>query len=339
MTKQDIIDALTRDKKAPVVPLVVTCTSATLDMMDACGAEWPEAHFDSEKMALLGSMPYEMYGLKSVKVPFDVVVEAEALGAQVFFGSKDIVPQVKHNYLKSADDLVMPADLSKAGRIPVVLDAIRILKKKYNDVPIICNIMGPTSVASMLYGFETLLLWMATEDDSFNQVMQFLTDFIIAYSKLVEEAGADVIQYGEAAASGGILGKDRYEENITQFHRQFADQLSVPVVMHICGDITSYLPILNSCNIDSINFDQKTNMKTAKEILGGCVKATGNIDPVSVLLQGTPEDVEKAVFQCLDDGADVLCPGCSLAPRTSHENMKALVAAYEKYMSAKPGAK
>jgi len=335
MSKQVVIDALKRNKEYAYTPIIVTSTTATINMMEKSGAFWPDAHCDPEKMALLGSMPHVMYGFNSVKVPFDVVVEAEVLGATVDYGSVDIYPQVRNSKIKSADELVMPDNLADKGRIPVVMEAIRRLRNRFPDVTVACHIMGPVSISSMMFGFETLLEWIIDEDPNFAKAMEFCTKFTMQYAKLVEEAGAEVLEIGEAAASGEILGAKTYKANIMPYHQRLATAVNIPLVMHICGDISSYLPLFSLCNIDSINFDHSTSMSEAHRILGLNVKTSGNVDPVGVLLKGTPGDIKREVYKCLDSGVDVLTPGCAIAPRTSDENLRAFVDAYKSYMKEK----
>ena len=48
-------------------PVAVFTTCDTVDMMDACGASWPEAHSDPRKMAALGCAQADYFGLESVR--------------------------------------------------------------------------------------------------------------------------------------------------------------------------------------------------------------------------------------------------------------------------------
>lgn len=50
MSKQVVIDALKRNKEYAYTPIIVTSTTATINMMEKSGAFWPDAHCDPEKM-------------------------------------------------------------------------------------------------------------------------------------------------------------------------------------------------------------------------------------------------------------------------------------------------
>ena len=338
MNKQLVIDAVTRDKIVPFAPMAQFTVMVSVEMMKKSGAKFPEAHNDAVKMAKLGSMAFERFGFQSVKVPFDVALEVEALAgnrAVIEWGSMDIPPQIRDSGVKSVDELVMPSDLANAGRIPVVVEALRILKKEYPDVTIVGTVNGPVNIMSLLFGFEAILEWMIDEDDKFYRGMQFCTEFSRKYAKLVEEAGADAIVLGEAAASASVWGRKFYMEHIAPHHKTLCNDLNIPLVAHICGANAELLPILPTINIDGLGFDQFTDMSEANRILGKKVKKVGNVDPVNVILRGTPELIEKAVYKCLDDGVDLLTLGCVLPMQTKDENLFAFTNSYKKYMAEK----
>ena len=77
-------------------------------------------------MAGLAAAAHETCGLESMKLPFDMTVEAGALGAKIDYGTKKTLPQVKEHLYRDPGELVIGEDLMEQGRIPVVLEAIRI---------------------------------------------------------------------------------------------------------------------------------------------------------------------------------------------------------------------
>ena len=81
-SKQEIIDAMNREHEGTPPPALFSQT-ATFGQMDACGARWPEANFDAEKMMVLALQPSEMFGFATARIPFDITAEAERLGCDV----------------------------------------------------------------------------------------------------------------------------------------------------------------------------------------------------------------------------------------------------------------
>ena len=103
----------------------------------------------------------------------------------------------------------------------------------------------------------------------------------------------------------------------------------------MCGDITPSLAYLPDVGLDAISYDYKVNNTYARSALGGKVKTIGNIDPLGVLLNGDPDTVHKAVFNTLNEGVDVLAPGCCLPPRMPPENITAMVSAHREFFEGK----
>jgi [methyl-Co(III) methanol-specific corrinoid protein]:coenzyme M methyltransferase len=52
---------------------------------------------------------------------------------------------------------------------------------------------------------------------------------------------------------------------------------------------------------------------------------------VEVLLAGSPERVTAEAKKCVNDGVDILAPGCGLAPHTPLRNLEAFVHARDEY--------
>ncbi len=338
MTAREVLKkACKKGETAPYQPLCFITTALTVKMMEHAGVFLPDAHLDPEKMAVLGSMAYEMYGAPCLKIPFDATVEAGAFGATVTYGNNEIFPQVRASgYLDDADRLVLPSDTADAGRVPVVLEAIRILRRRYPKLPVIVHTMGPFATMSLLFGFGRMLEWMMDEDPNYAKAMEKTTEFSKSYSRLIEEAGADIILYGEAAASCEVIGAGSYDRWAAPYHKELSDRLSIPVVLHMCGDITPCVAGLpENTGMDGISYDFKVKNTYAKEALRGKMKAVGNLDPIGRLLNGTPDTVREAVHAALRDGVDVLAAGCTLPPKMPEENLRAMIEAHREYLEEK----
>ena len=109
----------------------------------------------------------------------------------------------------------LPADLGDCGRIPMIRKSVEILKKKYDtSVAVTTSIVGPFSLANMVFGFERLLMWMITEPELYRRCLEATTQFAVRYCSLLEKMGGDIIQIGEAACSGDLVSVEDYERNI-----------------------------------------------------------------------------------------------------------------------------
>ncbi|VUT26233.1 MAG: methylcobamide:CoM methyltransferase [Candidatus Methanolliviera sp. GoM_oil] len=104
----------------------------------------------------------------------------------------------------------------------------------------------------------------------------------------------------------------------------------IKLFLHICGDVSDRLDLMARTGVDAISIDQKVDILYAKRVthdfLGVCLM--GNIDPVGILQQGTPNDVKREAIRCINKGEHgggyVLASGCVL-PVVSQENVEAMV--------------
>ena len=76
-------------------------------------------------------------------------------------------------------------------------------------------------------------------------------------------------------------------------------------------------------------------MAEGKTAVGSRATLRGNIDPVGVVLEGTPEQVLEASRECIknakEGGRFILALGCTVAYNTPRENIRALQRAVEEF--------
>src|SRR5512135_3636364 len=77
--------AVLRGESIPRLPVFSGLPSLTSAGLHAAGICYSEAHTDPAKMALAAASTYALCGFESAVVPFDLCVEAEALGCSVDF--------------------------------------------------------------------------------------------------------------------------------------------------------------------------------------------------------------------------------------------------------------
>ena len=94
----------------------------TADVMDRCGAGWPEAHTQAAQMADLALANYENGCFENVGVPFCMTTEAEAMGAEITLGTRFYEPHVTGYVIHSVEEWETLKEIQPdSGRIPVVL--------------------------------------------------------------------------------------------------------------------------------------------------------------------------------------------------------------------------
>ena len=324
------IDRLLRalsHQKVDRPPVTGLMTAVTVEMMDSVGVKWPEAHHNPSAMTRLAGAAYETCGLESMKLPFDMTVEAGALGAEIDYGTKNILPQIKKPLYGDPGELVAREDFMKQGRIPAVLEAIRLARRKYGEeVPVVSSIVGPFTLSAMLFGFENFFYWMLAELEKYVMVLEAVTDLCITYAREQFKAGSHVVQIGEASSSGDLISSEHYGKFVAPYQEKLCRSVDRPTVVHICGNITGHLKYVAGTGMRGISFDQKTDVQEAVKQLKGQVALIGYV-PTSLLLEGTPDDVYASSKGCMTAGVDVLNAGCAWPADIPNENVRAMVRA------------
>ena len=236
------------------------------EIMDVSGCAWPEAHSDAKLMAGLADALYQAGGFENYGVPFCMTVEAEVMGADVNMGDKLCEPHVVISPLASCDQwkTLKPLDL-KAGRIPVVIDAIRILKEKGNTVPVVGNVSGPVSMAGTMVDMEILLKAMRKTPEDVHGMLDFITDQLIIYGQALLDAGADAISIAEPSGTGELLGPRHFAEYTVPYVNKVLDALDTPAkIVHICGRLSSVFKELDAFHCDIFSFDSLVSAKDIK---------------------------------------------------------------------------
>jgi len=317
------------------IPVVSVTSVATEDFMEASNAWWPDAHKDPKKMAELGAAAHKMTGLESVNVPFCLTVEIEALGCQVSLhekGEKLRWPSVISSPVKEPTDLEIPEDFAKRGRIPVVLKAIRLLKKEIKeDVSVVSYVTGPFTMAGYLAGHDKLLMMTLTDPRKARDFIDMASKVAAHFGALLKEAEADVITVQEPSACCDVISPSMFDNLIKPSLRELMAQLKPPRILHICGTVSPILRGMAECGAEALSVDERVNVAEAKKALGPKPTIVGNIAPISVLFKGTPKDVERAVIGAIEAGVDMVAPGCDLWPYTPAENVKTMVEVVKKH--------
>ena len=331
--KERLLNAL-EGKKVDKIPVCSVTQTGIVELMDKVGASWPEAHSDPELMAKLAIANHELSGLEAVRIPYCLTVLSEAMNCEIKMGTKNRQPSViGHPYPIDLGGASIPTDLLQKSRIPVVLEAIKIIREKVGlDVPIVGGMEGPVTLASDLVSVKSFMKWSLKKTDLFEQALDLATDAAIIYANAMIEAGADIISVADPVASPDLMGPDFFKKFFQARLQQFSSRVDSVTALHICGNVNPILSYMADCGFEGLSVEEKIGSpKKAKEVIGNRAKLVGNISSPFTLLPGPVEKIKAEAKQALSEGVDVLAPGCGIAPMTPLENIKAMVAARDEF--------
>lgn len=301
----------------------------TKELMDTCGVRWPEAHHDPKQMAALALASYENDCFENMGVPFCMTIEAEEMGAKVDFGNDVYEPHVTEYALQSVSEYkkLGEIDFSK-GRGAVVLEAIRILKEKNLEAPIVGNITGPISTASSV--MEPMIFYkeLRKNPEEAHAYMEYVTRQLINLARLEVEAGADVIAISDPSGTGEILGPRFFEQYAVKYLNMLLDgikETGVKTIVHICGDMKNVYTQINMVHSNALSFDSIVPMRQAREQLPDRV-LMGNVSTYTLEF-GDEKQVKAFARSCRDNGSNIISPACGLGTQSPLVNIQAILKA------------
>jgi [methyl-Co(III) methanol-specific corrinoid protein]:coenzyme M methyltransferase len=325
-------------EKVDRVPVFSGMGNVTVHGLKEHDYKFAEIHTDARKMADAAASTYRLFGFECAVVPFDMGIEAEALGCQInYYSHREegiLYPTIKQPLAeKVADlDIKLPSNLADVGRVPVVTEAIHLLKAEFGDrIAIGSYILGPYLIAAQVVDVGDLAKACFKKPDLVNKAMEKTSELIISLAKIFRDAGSDYITIREMGAGPDILSPRIFKSLIMPHLKHIFASIDSPNVLHICGDTNSIVDQMGACGADAISVEEKNNMAKTRSLLGPDALIFGNVAGYNTLAAGKPEDVDRAVKEAISNGTSAVWPGCDIWPDVPEDNIKAMMAAVEKY--------
>lgn len=304
----------------------------TLDNTKKYGYNFHEILGDADKMSDAAMASTELFGMESVNVPIDQTIQAEAFGAEIEVRktTEDEVkyPSIQTKVVEEIEDFldVETPEVEQAGRIPVVIEAVKKSKEKTTeDIPVGAWVMGPFVSAGQMLDRKKILAATMRKPDTVHEILDKLTQFEKQYIGHLVEAGADFICLREPAGSQDVIMPSQFNEIVKPYLKEILNNIKIPKILHICGLTDDIITDMWDCGPDALSIEEKNNLRQNRKDLGDQPVLYGAISPADTLYKGTPEDIKKAVRKNYDAGIDAAMPGDDVWPLTPKENMKAFV--------------
>ena len=277
-----------------------------------------------------------MYGHDCILVDLDTTLLAEAMGAKRDYtpGRPGHIAAPAIRRLEEVERL-RPIDPHRDGRIPVLLEAIRILVRTAGDRLAIrgnCD-QGPFSLAALLRGMEPFLVDLMENPDNLaiEQLLEVAYQSHLAVHRAVKEAGAHLTSLGDSPAGPDVISPQLFRRFARPYQQRLARELDWPVVIHICGDTSAILDDFADypprCCFE---LDYQTDAARSKATVGARHVLFGNIDPSGVIARGSVADVREATCRLFElwkpEGRFILNAGCAIPATTPPENIRTLMA-------------
>ncbi len=268
------------------------------------------------------------FGYDWVNVMSDPYAEAEAFGLKVEYPQNNL-PISKGHVIKDIadiDKLNVPV-IHKNERTLARIKEIEIFRKLVGDETLITGwVEGPLAEYCDIRDISTAFLDFYNYPEKLKKALDIMTEFSLDFITEQVKAGAHCIGIGDAVCSQ--ISPDLYQHFIFEREKQQIDHvhsLGAIVKLHICGNTTAILPDMIKTGADIIDIDHLvTNMEDFIPLLSEGQVFSGNSDPVSVIKDGTTEEIQASVLLCHQqtNGRGIVSAGCEIPAATSYENMQ-----------------
>ncbi len=311
--------------------------NVTTEGLKKFGYKFAALHSSAKMMADAAASTYKLFGFECGVVPFDLCVEAEALGCEinVYAHLEDILyPTIKKKLIHNEEemDIAVPQDLVTRGRIPLIKESVGLLKADVGkDVPVGTYVLGPFTLAGQIMELNDLLKLSFKKPEKVGKLLDILADVIILTAKDYEKAGADYITVREMGATSDVLSPRVFKNLILPYLKKIFNGLKVNSVLHICGKTNDIAVFMLESGAKAISVDQKNDIADTRKKIGKSALLFGNYDPYNVLVTGTTEKVREAVAKCIEDGVSAVWPGCDIWPTVPPENIRAMMDEVKRY--------
>jgi MtaA/CmuA family methyltransferase len=251
--------------------------------------------------------------------------EAHDLGSAIYF-PQDGLPVCTAPLIRAPQDILsLKWVCPESGqRMRDRLQAISLFQEKKQEVMSMGWVEGALALTATLLGVSQLLIALCDEPEWLDDLLAFCCEQETSFALAQIQAGADIIGLGDAIASQ--VSPEFYQRFAWPYEQRIFNavkQAGALTRLHICGDTHAILPGMAMSGADIIDVDWMVDIKKAAQAFATGAAVCGNQNPVSIMRFGAPQEVEKAVTDCIRHGGPRCfnAAGCEIPDATPPENL------------------
>lgn len=298
---------------------------------DEIGVPYGTYATDAEVLARGQVAIAEHFDIDYVSAISDPAVEAAACGAAIRFYD-DQPPAVDEQTALLADKAVLHGlavpNLAASQRTANRLRAVELLREAAGSEKLVEGwIEGPCAEAADLRGINRLMMDFYDDPAFVGDLFDFVVAMERAFALEQIRAGAELIGIGDAAAS--LVGPELYGRFVLPRERELVDAVhdaGALVRLHICGTIRPLEQDIATLGADIVDLDSMNPVGEARAACGPEQVLLGNIDPVRIVRNGTPDQIAAELESCYRDAGSnfIVGAGCEIPRGTPEENFLAM---------------
>lgn len=269
-------------------------------------------------------------------VEYGMAIEPSAVGNRIHFW-KDQPPGQSPTLLRLEDaEALAPVNPQTDGLMPFALRLYerhkpRILAEGH-VLPVVAA-RGPLCLASFLRGVTQLMTDVVENPEGTHALLRYCAQVVIDWLR----AQADVLGEGVEGILvlddiAGFLSRRAYLEFGHPYFRQICDAFPAGwvKVYHNDANVRPFLDALPDAGFDVLNWSHKIPFAEAREKTSGRLRLMGNVAPLELGVNGTPDQIRAAARAILEQSGGegiILSFGGGVSMSTPAPNLRALAEA------------
>jgi uroporphyrinogen-III decarboxylase len=230
------------------------------------------------------------------------------------------------------------ADLSDPTVYPVwFTKTLTTVQQLAPEISVHVEVFSPFTHLMELFGYEQALLALLDAPEKCHELLEILTQNVLAQVELYAGCLPDAILVSSAFAGAGFISRRMYEEFVIPYEDRVFQAIrehGLKSYVHTCGAIGDRLDLMSKTAVDGIDTLDPPPLGTvyleeAKSKYGQRFFFKGNLDAVNEMLNADEETFERAVKQRIRIGKPgsgyILSSACSVAPHVNPKRLKRLV--------------
>jgi uroporphyrinogen decarboxylase len=286
--------------------------------------------------------PLARFDLDAAILFSDILTIPDAMGLGLTFAEGEGPRFAKP--VRTAADIARLAVPDMGQELRYVMDAVSLIRRELRgSVPLIGFSGSPWTLACYMVegggsdNFARVKSLALNEPKLMHQLLEVVTDSVIAYLSAQREAGAQALMVFDTW--GGVLAPHTYREfslrylnRIAQEFKRGEGEANTPLILFGKGN-APYLEELAATGAEGVGVDWLVSLEDARRRTQGKVALQGNLDPVTLYAQ--PETIRAEVKRCLASygkgSGHVFNLGHGMSPDMNPEHVRVLVDAVHEF--------
>ena len=298
----------------------------------------PELWFQSNKK-IHEEFP-DIIFLPSWWMEYGMAAEPSVLGVKIKFWENNTPSEVENLHSLEDLDKISSYEIKSDGFAALTLHRIKMQKQGIIDLGHILPIVtarGPLCTAGFVRGTSNLMMDLIMNPDPVHQLLDLTTNLVIDWLKAQAEIIGDSVE-GIFVLDDivGFVGEEDYKSFAHPYLKRICEAFPKDWVKiyHNDADVNNCLKYLPDTGFNVLNWGKQTDISEVKEIVGDRMCLLGNVNPLEIGVQGTPNEVYQAATDVLEKSKGegiILSMGGGVSPSMPGENIFAMQKALDDF--------